>query len=179
MPRRMSVSMTPQAVIERIKKATRRHVDTWKDLKAGDRLTLIEKGMGLPKGARQVILAEVKVIDVRVEPILEVTSAEIQAEGFDPLEWGELDWAAWWANGHGYRVPTWRSGSYLAWRYMARAALTGVLCRRIGWEYLDGNDDGLADRLEASRAVPLGRKIGGPLDMLALPHQVAATERHT
>lgn len=25
--------------------------DTWRDLKPGDRLVLIEKGMGLPKGA--------------------------------------------------------------------------------------------------------------------------------
>ena len=40
--------MTVEAVRNRQKVVTRRHVDTWKTLKAGDRLTLIEKGMGLP-----------------------------------------------------------------------------------------------------------------------------------
>lgn len=51
MPRRMSCSMTVDAVRDRSKTVTRRHVDTWRDLKPGDRLVLIEKGMGLPKGA--------------------------------------------------------------------------------------------------------------------------------
>ena len=43
----MSVSMTTDAVYGRTKTVTRRHPDTWQDLAPGERLTLIEKGMGL------------------------------------------------------------------------------------------------------------------------------------
>lgn len=138
MTRRMSVSMTLDAVRERRKTVTRRHVDTWRTLAPGDRLTLIEKGMGLPKGARQVVVAEVEVTGVRVEPILNVDAGEIRREGFSPMEWGDLAWASWWARGHGHPVPTWRAGeSHSAWQEAARAALTDVLCRRIEWRYLD------------------------------------------
>src|SRR5690606_4165187 len=86
--RRMSCSMTVDAVRARTKTVTRRHVDTWKELKPGDRLTLIEKGMGLPKGAKQVVLAEVEIVDVRVEPIIRIVRGygpdEMVAEGFPP-----------------------------------------------------------------------------------------------
>ena len=122
MSRRMSCSMTIDAVKERRKTVTRRHVDTWKDLKAGDRLTLIEKGMGLPKGAKQVVLAEVEVVDVRVEPLFLVGSAECEREGL-----GHLHPAAFqrmWLDGHGYRSQSVEHG--------------GTLCRRIEWRYLDG-----------------------------------------
>ena len=139
MSRRMSVSMTVVPVRDRVKSVTRRHVDTWRTLKPGDPLTLIEKGMGLPKGAKQVVVAEVVVVDVRVEPILSVTATEIRREGFDPNDWGDLSWAAWWAKGHGYSVPTWgREQPYPEWQKEAREALADVECRRIEWRYLDG-----------------------------------------
>lgn len=138
MTRRMSVSMTIPAVRERRKTVTRRHVDTWKFLQLGDRLTLIEKGMGLPKGAKQIVVAEVDVTDVRVEPILSVTATEIRREGFDPNDWGDLAWAAWWAERHGYSVPTWRRDQpYPAWQTEARESLADVECNRIEWRYLD------------------------------------------
>lgn len=69
MSRRMSVSLTLDAVRDRSKTVTRRHVDTWKQLQAGDRLTLIEKGMGLPKGSKQVVVDEVEVVAVDVETL--------------------------------------------------------------------------------------------------------------
>ena len=129
---RMSVSMTLDAVRARQKTVTRRHVDSWKNLQAGDRLTLIEKGMGLPKGAKQVVVCEVEVVDVRVERLGEMTAAEVRAEGL----WGRalaevhgvnaavVPWfAAFWAEGHGYR-PT-------------LADLGSIPCRRIEWRYLD------------------------------------------
>ena len=141
MSRRMSVSMTLDAVRNRTKTVTRRHVDTWKNLQPGDRLTLIEKGMGLPKGAKQVVVADVEVVDVRVEPILAVTQSEICREGFDHNGWGDLAWAAWWAKGHGHTVPTWeRHQPYPEWQREAREALTDVECRRIEWRYLDGGE---------------------------------------
>jgi hypothetical protein len=88
-------------------------------------------------------VAQVEIVDVRVEPILAVTQHEIAMEGFDPNGWGDLAWAAWWARGHGYRVPTWGHGdSYPEWQRAARAFLTlhDVQCRRIEWRYLDDED---------------------------------------
>lgn len=125
MARRMSCSMTVEAVEQRIKTVTRRHPDTWKDLKAGDRLTLIEKGMGLPKGAKQVVLAEVEVVDVRVEPIGMVSWNEVIREGFDPTVMPPEEFVRFWCRGHGVPVP------------LRRRDALEVLCRRIEWRYLD------------------------------------------
>jgi hypothetical protein len=117
--------MTVHAVKARIKTVTRRHVDTWRDLKPGDRLTLIEKGMGLPKGAKQVVLAEVEIVDVRVEPIICITGDDCKREGLgwmDPDEFIEA-----WLPAHGYpRWPEWKNGQIT----------DSVLCRRIEWRYL-------------------------------------------
>ena len=120
MPRRISCAMTVDAVRDRTKTVTRRHVDTWKTLKVGDRLTVVEKAMGLPKGARQVVLAEVEVIDVRVEPLGRIGwegAAGTAAEGLAHLTPAEF--AQFWLEGHGYRWPT----------------TATVLCRRIQWVY--------------------------------------------
>lgn len=127
MSRRMSCSMTIDAVRERRKTVTRRHVDTWRSLAPGDRLTLIEKGMGLPKGARQVVLDVVTVVDVRVEPLhlvrdCEYGWAEVAREGFpemDPHEFVEF-----WLDGQGVKVA-------------GQAEFMGVLVRRIEWRYID------------------------------------------
>lgn len=148
MTRRMSVSMTLDAVRAQTKTVTRRHVDTWRDLKAGDRLTLIEKVMGLPKGARQVVVAEVEIVSVRVETLRQVTPAEVVAEGLwnraiaegtgplsdycDDAEDIAVRWfRAFWAAGH---------TSLTSWRYWALGpgspALLGQPCRRIEWRYL-------------------------------------------
>lgn len=125
MPRRMSCSMTVDAVRDRSKTVTRRHVDTWRDLKPGDRLVLIEKGMGLPKGARQVVLAEVEIVDVRVESILKVATepAACAREGFP--DWPPEDFILFWLTSHP-KPPA--------------SPTPGVEfgpCRRIEWRYLD------------------------------------------
>lgn len=118
----MSVSMTLDAVHARTKTVTRRHVDTWAALKAGDRLTLIEKGMGLPKGAKQVIVAEVEIVDVRVEPLafVLIEDGAVEAEGLAPMTPEEF--VTFWLTGH---------------RHNATDDATQVLCRRIEWRYLD------------------------------------------
>jgi hypothetical protein len=135
MARRMSVSMTLDAVRARTKTVTRRHVDTWRHLAAGERLTLIEKGMGLPKGARQVVVAEVEVVDVRVEPLGLVTVEECIAEGFPGFE--PALWRAWWAASHGYRSPRgFGPDDVLAW--VETPEFRQIECRRIEWRYLDG-----------------------------------------
>lgn len=106
MSRRMSVSMTLDAVRSRTKTVTRRHVDTWKDLAPGDRLTLIEKGMGLPKGARQVVVADVEIVDVRVEPLsllsydVRYGRQEVVLEGFPNMTPDEF--VDFWRRSHGY-----------------------------------------------------------------------------
>lgn len=78
--RRMSFAKTTQQMHNRTKTVTRRHVDTWKHLKTGDRLMAIEKGQGLKKGERQV----------RVEPLHEITPNDIALEGFPGLSFWEF-----------------------------------------------------------------------------------------
>lgn len=119
---RMSCSITVDAVRDRTKTVTRRHVDTWRTLKPGDRLTLIEKGMGLKKGERQVVLAEAEVVDVRVEPLLTMTDGDCAAEGFP--EYTADDFVSMWLESH--RVPSF-AGQHEAMAYMVR---------RIEWRYL-------------------------------------------
>lgn len=118
----MSCSMTVDAVRSRKKTVTRRHVDTWINLSAGDRLTLIEKGMGLPKGAKQVVLAEVEIVSVRVEPLefIKAEAAGTTKEGLPAMSVHQF--ISFWCEGHGYRDAT------DAW---------DVPCRRIEWKYLD------------------------------------------
>lgn len=119
MPRRMSCSMTIDAVRERRKTVTRRHVDTWRTLRPGDRLTLIEKGMGLAKGEKQVVLAEVEVTDVRVEHLSEITWQDVEREGFP---------------GHS---PAWFVDFFCRTH---RATYPRALVRRIEWRYLDDEE---------------------------------------
>lgn len=124
MSRRMSVSMTLDAVRSQTKTVTRRHVDSWKTLKPGDRLTLIEKGMGLPKGAKQVVVCEVEVVDVRVESIGMVSALEVVREGFDPMAMTPWEFIRFWCRGHDVPVP------------LHRCQATAIPCRRIEWRYL-------------------------------------------
>ena len=124
MPRRMSCSMTVPAVRDRSKTVTRRHKDTWKNLKPGDRLVLLEKGMGLPKGAHQVVSAEVEVTDVRVEPLCKVWDEPnaVDREGLPDMSPNRFSF--WWARSHGYGD------------LKHAADLLRIECRRIEWRYL-------------------------------------------
>ena len=131
MARRMSVSMTLPAVQNRTKTVTRRHVDTWTALRPGDRLTLIEKGMGLPKGANQVVVAEVEVVNVRVEPLGLVDTDECAAEGCPGDDPGL--WRCWWAGEHGYGIPAGMDDPADVLAYVDT-----IEVRRIEWRYLDG-----------------------------------------
>jgi hypothetical protein len=119
MSRRMSCSMTIDAVRNRTKTVTRRHVDTWTTLKPGDRLTLVEKAMGLAKGEKQVVLAEVEVVSVCVELLVGgITVAECAREGFPDMT--PAQFAAMWLRSHGHV----NDDAHL------------VECRRIEWRYL-------------------------------------------
>jgi hypothetical protein len=120
--RRMSCSMTIEPVRDQTKTVTRRHVDTWKDLKPGDRLTLIEKGMGLAKGEKQVVLAEVEIVDVRVEPVVSIMTEPdgTAAEGLAHMT--PVEFVLFWLKGHGYSTNP--------------GTGRDVVCRRIEWRYL-------------------------------------------
>ena len=83
----MSCFVTQAAVRNRTKTVTRRKVSTWANAKAGDRILLIEKGQGLKKGQKQVVLAEVELVDVRVESAeKEYGNDEAAREGFPELD---------------------------------------------------------------------------------------------
>ena len=119
------------AVRDQTKTVTRRHVDTWQTLKAGDQLTLIEKGMGLAKGEKQVILAEVEIVGVYVQHLINLTYEDVAREGFGPESHlgGSRGWRVWgfadfWARSHGYSEPA------------SRNAWVEIPCRRIEWRYL-------------------------------------------
>lgn len=128
MTRRMSCSLTIDAVRQRRKTVTRRHVDTWRTLAAGDQLILVEKAQGLRKGERQVVLAEVEVVDVTVEPLWRITERddggweECALEGFPTMEPSEF--AVFWMESHSYRPQT-------------QTEAMAINCRRIEWRYLD------------------------------------------
>jgi hypothetical protein len=114
----MSCSLTVEAVRSREKTVTRRDVDTWKNLRRGDRLVLVEKAMGLPKGAKQVVLTTVEVVDVRVEPIGSVTREDAAREGFPHLT--AVQFIRFWLVHHGHSEND-----------------VDVFVRRIEWRYLD------------------------------------------
>lgn len=129
-PRRMACTLTIPAVRARTKRVTRRRADTWTDLAVGDRLVLIEKGMGLKKGEHQVVLDEVEIVDVRVEPIGQIlTEADgTRLEGLDEMD--PFEFIVFWLRHHGHTPPP---GA--AWD-------STTLCRRIEWRYLDDPDGG-------------------------------------
>jgi hypothetical protein len=118
----MSVSMCVDAVKAQHKTVTRRHVNTWQLLKPGDRLTLIEKGMGLPKGAKQVVLAEVEVVDNRVERLMWINDDDVVAEGFPDMD--ATEFCDFWIESH-----------HLNFKTFDEAMAYEV--RRIEWRYVD------------------------------------------
>lgn len=126
MPKRMACSLTIDAVRDRTKTVTRRHANTWANLKPGDRLTLIEKGMGLKKGEKQVVLAEVEILNNTIEPLYEITYEDVLREGFTGMdEFGFID--------------MWLDSHHITFKDQSEAM--SYLVRRIAWRYLDAPID--------------------------------------
>jgi len=86
----MSFIYTTEQVRNRTKTVTRRGIGTWKNLKPGDRLNAVEKGMGLKKGEKVKVLAVIEVVSVRVEALCSITPLDVVAEGFPSLTRGEF-----------------------------------------------------------------------------------------
>ncbi len=78
--RRMSCAMTKEAVIARQKTVTRRK--GWTMAKVGDRLHLVTKTMGLKKGETADTLGYVEIVDIRREPLSELTADDVEREGY-------------------------------------------------------------------------------------------------
>ena len=83
----MSFAKTLVQFNARTKTVTRR--DGWWDeendeprVRPGDVITGIEKGMGLRKGERQVVLHDVEVLNARREPLGAITPEDVAREGF-------------------------------------------------------------------------------------------------
>jgi len=81
--RNISFSLTTQQFRDRTKTVTRR--TRWQNLKAGDRLMGIVKGMGLKKGEKVERLGEIEVVSVRREPLRNATDDEAIKEGFPEM----------------------------------------------------------------------------------------------
>lgn len=155
MSRRMSCALTVDAVKARTKTITRREATTWATTRVGDELTLIEKGMGLAAGEKQKVLTQVIVEDTVVEPLLlGIIQDGTASEGFPG--WDPLEFAVWWADGHGLRGRLREAGLTPA-RYptfppnaergrLIWETLGDVQCRKIEWSYIV-EDDNLADHL--------------------------------
>lgn len=124
MTRRMSCSLTIEQVRDRTKTETRRVTWTWVDLKPGDRLLLIEKGMGLKAGQKQVVLAEVEVVANDRVRLRDLTQADVDAEGFPQMTPDEF--VAFWINAH--RAQLGMHPNHLL--------SVDAYCRRIKWRYL-------------------------------------------
>ncbi len=123
--RRMSFSMTIDAVRERRKTVTRRRESTWKSLKVADRLLAVDRVMGFKKGESSEILATIEVVDVRVEPLSEITEADVAAEGLHAM------WADFPDLGREHFVKAFCD---------AMGGAPDQLVRRIEFRYVDGDE---------------------------------------
>lgn len=135
MARRISCALTADAVRQHRKTVTRRSPNMWVNLHPGDRLTIVEQLMGLPPGAKQVVLADVEVVDVSLEPLGALVEQleprlwvgtdygwkEMSAEGVDLAP---VDFIVWWASTHHYQ-------------HLGFDELLGIEARRIEWRYVD------------------------------------------
>jgi len=89
MPRNISFALTTAQFRDGSKDVTRRLA--WKDLKAGDILCAVEKGMGLKKGETVKKLGLIRVVSARREPLRKMLDAtcygrnEVRREGFPAM----------------------------------------------------------------------------------------------
>lgn len=91
MPRNMSFMLTKDQVIAGTKDVTRRL--GWWTLKPGDQINAVEKGMGLKRGEKVVVLRRIEVVSVRHERLDAITQDDVVREGFPdmtPLQFIEM-----------------------------------------------------------------------------------------
>mgnify|MGYP001616820276 CR=1 FL=1 len=86
--RRMSFALTERQLLAGHKTVTRRL--GWRTLKAGDELLAVDKCMGLKKGQKQRVLARIRIVSVRREPLFYANEHEARAEGFPHMTGSEF-----------------------------------------------------------------------------------------
>ena len=89
--RNMSFALTTPQFLDGTKDVTRR--DGWADLKPGDRVCGVEKGMGLKKGEKVKRLGVIEIIANDPEPLNAITAnpirgerSEVEREGFPDMQ---------------------------------------------------------------------------------------------
>jgi hypothetical protein len=119
MARLMSVALTERQVRERIKTETRR-ANWWstksgrKIIQVGDTLTLCRKVMGRKAGEPLIRIANVRVTDVRREPLNTITVEGVAAEGFP--EWTPAEFIAFFTR-HMGGAPD-QTVTVICWEYL-------------------------------------------------------------
>jgi hypothetical protein len=125
----MSTSLTEQAVRDRTKTVTRRL--GWVFLTPGSRLTLCRKVMGRKRrdGTIEplVRLAEVEVVDVRREPLWNITDDDILREGVDSAVFGE----------HYTDTGQPTTSAWIEWFCEQMDVAPDTVITRVEWVYLD------------------------------------------
>lgn len=119
----MSVALTEAAVRDRSKTVTRRL--GWRFLKPGDRLTLCRKVQGRKPGEPLDRIAEVEVVDVRRERLIDMTNDDVPREGVPRSEFvyfvnGQtpaISWAGWYADRMG--ISPYDEVTRIEWRYLS------------------------------------------------------------
>jgi len=105
MTRRMSFSATVEQMRDQTKTVTRRDPDTRCHLKPGDRLTAVEKAMGLKAGEKQVVIGDIEIVSNRVERAIDLTDEDVEREGFPSMTPSDWLTEVWW-DLHGAVEPT-------------------------------------------------------------------------
>ena len=110
----MSFALTKSAVIGQRKTITRRQ--GWANLKVGELIQPIEKGMGLKKGQKQKTLGcPIRILSIRQEPIEAIDQADVLLEGFFNMTPEE----------------------FISMYCKANRVLPSEYCRRIEYEYTE------------------------------------------
>lgn len=92
----MAFSMTTPQMYAHTKDVTRRL--GWANLKAGDIVTAVVKGMGLKKGEKIQVIGPIEILSVRSEPLYEITPDDVLREGFP--EYNTEEFIAFFCKGH-------------------------------------------------------------------------------
>lgn len=79
----MSVALTEPQIRAGTKDVTRRN--GWRNLKVGQQIQLIRKGMGLKKGEHPVKVRMIEVVAVTFERLDTISAAEVRREGFPEM----------------------------------------------------------------------------------------------
>ncbi len=79
----MSFALTEAQLLDGSKDVTRR--TGWENLRVGEIVIAIRKGMGLAKGEKQVVLGMIQIRSVTRERLCRITYADCRREGFPEL----------------------------------------------------------------------------------------------